>query len=279
MAPYYNQGKEFRFESNLDDVLPAFFDAIDLFDSRESDRRRLMELRGTPEFGKAYHELGSPDIWQSEQPAETESRLINPSETIEFYDKLKQSLTKRDRRTWRRYRKPFVENVLGELQATINWICIKVHDRTIEDLYRTLLSSPDKSERQNILCNLVEFDSWFLVAPGASDIIRQAAISNDVEFAARLSRALNPKRVTKVYTKHRQRYALTILSCLGYIDRSFSDWAKFFEYYNQQLGEPSGKPIEYAFDTYERWQAVKEAIRAYGIPKNPEKPGRPKSRK
>lgn len=279
MAPYYNQGKEFRFENDLDDVLEPFSRAIDLFDSRESDRCRLMDLRSTPEFEKAYRELGSPDIWPGDLPGEALSRWINPGETIDLHDKLRESLANRDRRSWRKHHKRFVENVLAELRTTIDWISVAVHEQSTGSLLHTVRTDQDENARRRALCDLVELDCWFLGAPGADAIIRRAAISNDDEFTAKLSRALDPKRITKAYEKHRQRCALMALSCLGYKDRSYSDWAKFFKYYNQQLGEPSGKPTEYALFTYERWQAIKEAIRAYGTPKNPDKPGRPKSQK
>lgn len=279
MAPFYNQGKEFRFETDLDDVLSQFFQIIDLFDSRESDRRRLMDLRSTPEFEKAYRELGSPDIWPTDPPGEAESRLVNPKETIKLHEKLSQSIAKQDRRTWRRYSQRFVDDTLAELRTTIDWICVAVHKQSVDSLLHTLNTGQDDNARRTALCDLVEFDPWFLVAPGADVIIRNAAISNDQEFSSRLSRALDPKRITKAYKKHRQQYALMVLSSLGYTNKSYADWARFFIYYNQQLGELSGKSIEYAFSTYESWQAIKEAIRAYGIPKTPIKPGRPKSQK
>jgi hypothetical protein len=278
MVPYSNQGREFRFENELDEVLIRFAQAIDLFDSRESDKHRLMDLRSTPEFEKAYRELGSPDIWPSDPPSEVENRVINPGETIELHDKLQQSLAKRDRRTWRRYRQRFVEDTLAEYRTTINWMCVGMHKQSIDDLLDTLSAGQDEDARRTALCNLVKFDSWFLAAPGADVTIRRAAISNDQEFTSKLARALDPKQVTATYEKLRQRYALTTLSCLGYKGRSYGDWARFFEYYNQQLGEPSGRPTEPGFWSFEQWHTVKAAIKQHGVPKKSARPGPRKKR-
>jgi hypothetical protein len=279
MAPYYNQGKEFRFENELDKVLVPFFQAIDLFDSRQADRRRLIALRATPEFQKAYAELGSPEIWSGYKPTTEGFQIIDPHETKDLHARLRKALKSKNRRAWRKHREKFVKNVLGEYRTVTDWICSVTFTQSVDTLMHRLVHSEEQSERQEALLKLTELEISFLTTPGAADTIRQAAMSHDDEFAAKLSRALDPKRQTKAYESQRQRHALMALSCFGFKEKSYRKWAKFFVYYNQQLGEPSGKPKEYAFLTYGRWQAIKEAIRAYGIPKNPVKPGRPKSRK
>ena len=277
MVPYYDQGKEFRFENDLDDVLVQFFQTIDLFDSRESDRRRLIALRATPEFQKAYAELGSPEIWSGYKPTTGDSQIIDPHETKDLHARLRKALKNKNRQTWRKHREKFVKNVLGEYRTVTDWICSVTFAQSVDTLMHRLVHSKEQSERQEALLKLVELDMSFLTVPGAADIIQHAEIAGDDRFDAGLSRALSPKRQMKAYERQRQRHALMALSCFGFKEKSYRKWTEFFGYFNSQLGEPSGRDREYGFWTFENWHTVKQAIREYEIPKEPAKPGRRKS--
>ena len=278
MAPYYNQGKEFRIENDLDDILIRFVQALDIFDYALDNRQRILRLRASPAFLKAFAELGQPfgieKYWPVSKGAFTG---YSPRETNRLFDQMSTALEQKDRRTWNRLKESFVDHVMAEFRSNTAIICAAIHGQGVPELIETVRDSKDFDKRKMALIRLVELDMTFFTLLPIDNLIIRAELSQDLDFKAALSRALDPKRQTRALEKQRQRHALFILSSLGYRTRSYSDWSKFFEYFNSQLGDQSGRPRESGFWSFKHWYTLKAAIKKYSVPKEPAKPGPRKS--
>ncbi len=278
MAPSYNQGKEFRFENDLDGILILFVQALNTFDYALDNRQRIFRLRASPAFLKAFAELGQPFGFEKYWPvSEGPVTGYSPKETDRLFDQMSTALEQKDRRTWNRLKESFVDHVMAEFRSNTAFICMATHGQGVPDLIETVRDSKDYHKRKMALIILIELDMTFFTLLPVDDLIIRAELSQDLDFKAALSRAIDPKRKTKALEKQRQRHALFILSSLGYRTRSYSDWSKFFKYFNSQLGDQLGRTMESGFSSFEQWPTLKTAIKEYGVPKEPAKAGRRKS--
>lgn len=279
MAPFDENG-QFRFENEFDDDFPQFLSAIKLFHSRGDERDELRRIMAAPEFRSAYKAAGEPPIWPEPELASQPdfSRLASPVEKFELISKLQRLAELDENRELLAIQRQLVENVLAEYRAAVNTICITLHYRSVNGLIEKCASAQDPKIQREILCSLIELDPLFLNEELGNAISRKAYFDNDRDFFARLAKALDPNHKSKAYETRRQKFALTVLSQLGYKSKPYTKWAGFFKHFNEQLGEHAGLPREAAFLSFEQWGSVKEAIRAYGIPKEQAPPGRKKSK-
>ena len=278
MTPFYNYGKEFRDECEFDIVLYKFLQAVDLYDYAIENRTGLIILRSTVEFQKAYLELGSPEIWNEAHFNSEDSKLIDPYETLRLYSKLKQALIDNDLLVWEANRQKFLDNVLAEYQAAVNWICVLLYQQSIQDLINSIKNNRDTIKIIDVASKLIELDPCFLTEPSLTRIIKDRIIANDKLFLGRIVRAIDPNIQTIMPQKSRNVHALIALSCLGFEKKPFSKWAEFFVYFNQQLGDASGRLLSEGFTSLEKIDNIRRLVKIYKIKKVSVKAGRPKKK-
>lgn len=122
-----------------------------------------------------------------------------------------------------------------------------------------------KAGDRDAFVKLVELDSGFLTAPFAREILRLAEVSQDKRFKLKLAEALNPAQASRAFESQRQRHALQVISSLGYWGKPLSLWARFFRSYNDRHRQSPSELKKYGFETYERVETLKKAVKTHKI--------------
>ncbi len=278
MAPFYDRGRRFRIKNELDEVLIQFVQGINLFDKMTDNLERLRKMARTKAFKIAFADLDYPDLWKRFRYPSEDSRVINPLETKKLLKKLKEILKQKNKRSWNKTAAQFLDNYFGEYCAAIDWICSALYKQSVIDLLDEIQKSVKLSERQQILINLVQLDIGFLTHPATNQIISESAFSESKEFRAFLARAIDSDSRDTKYKKERERYALYILSSLGYRQKSYKDWNDFFKYFNSQLGVKSGISENRHFINLESTDNLRKTLKKNKVPRITLPGGRKKSR-